>query len=220
VHIFKVVINQAIRDIIQKVMNRSLFDSKGLELEAPSDPEPQALLAKPSPTSSRNASPSPSHEESSSSKLSEEKDEDVKIREFVHPFLSIELLKNPSVSSADIKGAALDEPLSSFETQKRELEKEPWYFGAMNRVEAAELMNTAGDFLVRESSRKKGQFVLTVRNEDRVKHLNLLDEDGMVVNRTMSFESVKELIDYHIKTKDYIVIDGEKYFLGQPAKNP
>jgi hypothetical protein len=114
----------------------------------------------------------------------------------------------------------LDDPFSSFETQKRELENEPWYFGEMNSQEATKSVISVGDFLVRESSRKKGQFVLTVRNADRVKHLNLLDEDGMVVNETRSFESVKEFIDYHIKTKDYIVIGAEKYFLGQPIENP
>jgi hypothetical protein len=111
-----------------------------------------------------------------------------------------------------------EDPPSSVDAQKRDIENEPWYFGGLSSQKAADLMNNAGDFLVRESSRTKGQFVLTVRNADRVKHLNLLDEDGKVVNETRSFESVKEFIDYHIKTKDYIVIGAEKYFLGQAAE--
>jgi hypothetical protein len=119
----------------------------------------------------------------------------------------------PSDTESDPEpGAPLD-----FETQKRQIRNERWYFGAMDSGKAADLMNNAGDFLVRDSSRKKGQFVLTVRNANRVKHLNLLDEDGSIKNKTKSFKSVKEFIDYHTSTKDYIV-SGEKYFLGQPAE--
>lgn len=43
------------------------------------------------------------------------------------------------------------------------LSEEPWFHGAIARDEAESKLQEDGDYLVRESSRKPGQFVLTVK---------------------------------------------------------
>ncbi len=132
-------------------------------------------------------------------------------------------LRHQSAPVPTASARPLDErhPILDFESHRRLIANEPWYFGEMSSQEAAKLMNNTGDFLVRESSRNKGQFVLTVRNAEHVIHLNLLDDDGSIKNETWSFRNVKEFIDYHIRSKDNIANkNNEKYFLGQPVKKP
>ncbi|XP_014669015.1 PREDICTED: SHC-transforming protein 1-like [Priapulus caudatus] len=77
------------------------------------------------------------------------------------------------------------------------LDSEAWFHRNVTRSEAERLIREDGDFLVRESSQSDGQYVLTGMQRGTVKHLLLVDNDGVVRTRDRVFESVVHLIDYH-----------------------
>ena len=60
------------------------------------------------------------------------------------------------------------------------LRKEIWFHNSISRDESENLLNEDGDFLVRESQRNPGQFVLTGMQNGLKKHLLLVDPEGIV----------------------------------------
>lgn len=79
--------------------------------------------------------------------------------------------------------------------------KENWFHGKISREEvristchsissvliltstqAEQLLTHSGDFLVRESAKYAGQFILSGRYNDQFKHLLLVDPEGVVRN--------------------------------------
>lgn len=60
------------------------------------------------------------------------------------------------------------------------LELEVWYHGPMSRAEAELLLEDEGDFLVRESKSKAGQYVLSGVQKGQPRHLLLVDPEGKV----------------------------------------
>lgn len=60
------------------------------------------------------------------------------------------------------------------------LESEVWYHGPMTRAEAELLLEDEGDFLVRESKSKAGQYVLSGVQNGQPRHLLLVDPEGKV----------------------------------------
>ena len=60
------------------------------------------------------------------------------------------------------------------------LHVEPWFHGSIARKESEQLLTQDGDFLVRESSTTKGQFVLSGLQDGQFKHLLLVDPHGVV----------------------------------------
>ncbi|XP_014673396.1 PREDICTED: SHC-transforming protein 2-like [Priapulus caudatus] len=77
------------------------------------------------------------------------------------------------------------------------LEQEHWFHSTLTRREAEQLVKRDGDFLVRESSQSPGQYVLTGMQGSHVKHLLLVDPEGVVRTKDRVFESVGHLIEYH-----------------------
>lgn len=55
-------------------------------------------------------------------------------------------------------------------TSERPLAEQEWYHGAIPRTEAQELLRQQGDFLVRESHGKPGEYVLSVFSDDQRRH--------------------------------------------------
>lgn len=64
--------------------------------------------------------------------------------------------------------------------QSTPLESEVWYHGPMSRAEAELLLEDEGDFLVRESKSKAGQYVLSGVQNGQPRHLLLVDPEGKV----------------------------------------
>ena len=58
---------------------------------------------------------------------------------------------------------------------------EVWYHGPMSRAEAELLLEDEGDFLVRESKSKAGQYVLSGVQNSQPRHLLLVDPQGKVL---------------------------------------
>lgn len=73
------------------------------------------------------------------------------------------------------------EPFSlSAEVQRSQLLTEPWFHASISRQAAEALLKHDGDFLVRESQGKPGQYVLTGLQGQIPKHLLLFDPEGTV----------------------------------------
>ncbi|XP_065188608.1 SHC-transforming protein 1-like isoform X2 [Sycon ciliatum] len=89
-----------------------------------------------------------------------------------------------------------------------------WFHGILSREEAENILEEDGEFLVRESSTQPGQYVLSGMENARVKHLLLVDPEGVVRTRDRVFASVPELIHYHIEHSLPIVSAGSSLTLG------
>lgn len=74
------------------------------------------------------------------------------------------------------------------EVQRSQLLTEQWFHAAISRSAAELLLKKDGDFLVRESQGKSGQYVLTGLQEHTPKHLLLIDPEGTV--RLMSLNDI------------------------------
>ena len=78
--------------------------------------------------------------------------------------------------------------------EKWPLIHQPWFHGKMERIEAEAMLEKNGDFLVRESSKKPGQYVLTAIAMNKPQHLLLVDSTGKVCDflcvRTISMVPV------------------------------
>ncbi|XP_046869890.1 tyrosine-protein kinase Lck [Hypomesus transpacificus] len=93
------------------------------------------------------------------------------------------------------------------------METEPWFFKNLTRNDAMRLLlapgNTQGSFLIRESETAKGSYSLSVRDLDHnqgetVKHYRIrnLDEGGFYITAKISFSSLKELVQHHMREAD------------------
>lgn len=68
----------------------------------------------------------------------------------------------------------------SAEVQRSQLLTELWFHASIGRQAAEALLKQDGDFLVRESQGKPGQYVLTGLQAETPKHLLLIDPEGTV----------------------------------------
>lgn len=68
---------------------------------------------------------------------------------------------------------ALPDPLAPLPQQK-------YFHGTLSRVEAEALLMSDGEYLIRESSKKPGQYVLTGMALGKAQHLLLMDKEGRV----------------------------------------
>lgn len=86
----------------------------------------------------------------------------------------------------------------------------------LQREDADAMLQMDGDFLVRESTQSRGQFVLSALQQGQFKHLLLVDPSGRVRTKDMTFDSVSHLINYHIRARIPIISRGSRVLLGDP----
>lgn len=79
--------------------------------------------------------------------------------------------------------------------------QEEWFHGPLTREQTEDLLKKDGDFLVRESTKSPGQFVLSGMHSGRIRHLLLVDPEGVVRTRDKTFTSVSDLINYHMENQ-------------------
>lgn len=96
---------------------------------------------------------------------------------------------------------------------------ERWFHGHLSGKEAEKLMldkGKNGSFLVRESQSKPGDYVLSVRTEDRVTHVMIRYQDQKYdVGGGERFDSLSELIE-HYKKNPMVETTGTVVHLKQP----
>ncbi|PIK61387.1 putative SHC-transforming protein 1 isoform X3 [Apostichopus japonicus] len=133
--------------------------------------------------------------------------------------------KSPPVPGQNGSGHRTDmfdmEPFnpSNQKRHPRQLSEEEWYHGPMSRREGEALLEEDGDFLVRESTSSKGQYVLSGMQNGQPKHLLLVDPRGKVRTKDKEFESVSHLIQYHRSQDLPIISAGSAVFLKHPVLN-
>lgn len=89
-----------------------------------------------------------------------------------------------------------------------ELRDQVWYHGVLARAKVNEWLTEKGDFLVRESANNATKIVLSVFvNPDKkikISHFQITEELGQYSFEGEAFDSIRELLDYHIATKEVI----------------
>lgn len=95
---------------------------------------------------------------------------------------------------------------------------EEWYHAKISRKEAEKMLELDGDFLVRESSNSPRQFVLSGRQGGHIRHLLLVDPEGIVRTKDFIFDSVSHLINYHRQNSLPIITQGSELRLVRPVK--
>ena len=68
------------------------------------------------------------------------------------------------------------------------LNQQPYFHGFLSRPEAEGLLVADGEYLIRESSKKPGQYVLTGMASGKIQHLLLMDKQGKVRSQAMAWE--------------------------------
>ncbi|XP_072107719.1 tyrosine-protein kinase FRK [Mobula birostris] len=97
---------------------------------------------------------------------------------------------------------------SNYVAPDRSIEAEPWFFGGIKRADAEKQLmmagNSPGSFLVRESESKLGDYSLSVRDGDVVKHYKIrkLDEGGFFIARRATFQTLAELVNNYMMNQD------------------
>lgn len=105
----------------------------------------------------------------------------------------------------------------SAEVQRSQLLTEQWFHASISRQASEALLKQDGDFLVRESQGKPGQYVLTGLQTTTPKHLLLIDPEGTVRTKDRIFDSVSHLINYHWTNKLPIISEQSALVLRNPV---
>nr|XP_025147938.1 LOW QUALITY PROTEIN: tyrosine-protein kinase Fer [Bubalus bubalis] len=87
---------------------------------------------------------------------------------------------------------------------EKPLAEQDWYHGAIPRIEAQDLLKQQGDFLVRESHGKPGEYVLSVFSDGQRRHFIIQYVDNMYRFEGTGFSNIPQLIDHHYTTKQVI----------------
>ncbi|KAJ8033873.1 Tyrosine-protein kinase Src42A [Holothuria leucospilota] len=93
------------------------------------------------------------------------------------------------------------------------LESEPWFFGNIKRVDAEKKLhlpqNEHGSYLIRVSESRHGDFSLSVRDGDTIKHYRIrqLDEGGFFIARRCAFTTLQELVRHYEREADGLCVN-------------
>ncbi|EDR48627.1 uncharacterized protein MONBRDRAFT_44220 [Monosiga brevicollis MX1] len=96
---------------------------------------------------------------------------------------------------------------SNFVAAVQSIESEDWYHGRIKRAEAEKVLmltGVEGSFLIRESESKPGQYALSIRTGDIVKHYSIrtLDEGGYYITSRVTFRTLQELVSHYRESAD------------------
>ncbi|KAG2466469.1 FER kinase, partial [Polypterus senegalus] len=89
-------------------------------------------------------------------------------------------------------------------TSEKPLGEQDWYHGAIPRIEAQELLKQQGDFLVRESHGKPGEYVLSVFSDGQRRHFIIQYAENQYRFEGTGFATIPQLIEHHYTTKQVI----------------
>ncbi|NP_001274717.1 tyrosine-protein kinase STK [Hydra vulgaris] len=100
---------------------------------------------------------------------------------------------------------------STYVAPEKSYEAEEWYFGDVKRAEAEKRLMVrglpSGTFLIRKAETAVGNFSLSVRDGDSVKHYRVrkLDTGGYFITTRAPFNSLYELVQHYTKDADGLV---------------
>ncbi|KAM9253667.1 tyrosine-protein kinase Fer isoform 2-T6 [Dugong dugon] len=102
---------------------------------------------------------------------------------------------------------------------EKPLAEQDWYHGAIPRIEAQDLLKQQGDFLVRESHGKPGEYVLSVYSDGQRRHFIIQFADNLYRFEGTGFTNIPQLIDHHYTTKQVITKKSGVVLLNPVAKD-
>ncbi|KAI6660076.1 SHC-transforming protein 1-like [Oopsacas minuta] len=80
----------------------------------------------------------------------------------------------------------------------------PFFHPILSRKDCELLLKQNGDFLIRESQSKKGQYVISGLHLGRYQHLLFLTQDSKIQTKEREFPSVSHLVAHYMKTKELL----------------
>uniref|UniRef100_A0AAQ5Y777 Tyrosine-protein kinase n=1 Tax=Amphiprion ocellaris TaxID=80972 RepID=A0AAQ5Y777_AMPOC len=110
------------------------------------------------------------------------------------------MIRSPKV----MLGSSTSQFFDVIPTSERPLAEQEWYHGAIPRTEAQELLRQQGDFLVRESHGKPGEYVLSVFSDEQRRHFIIQYADSQYRFEGTGFSTIPQLIEHHFSTKQVI----------------
>ncbi|XP_036264840.1 tyrosine-protein kinase Fer isoform X6 [Pipistrellus kuhlii] len=152
------------------------------------------------------------YEEDARSVTSMERKERVsKLESFRHSIAGIIRSPKPVLGSS-----TFSERMSIVE---KPLMEQEWYHGAIPRIEAQDLLKQQGDFLVRESHGKPGEYVLSVFSDGQRRHFIIQYIDSLYRFEGTGFSNIPQLIEHHFTTKKVITKKSGVVLLNPIAKD-
>ena len=100
-----------------------------------------------------------------------------------------------------------------------------WFFGKIKRIDAEKQLmqsfNQQGSFLVGDSETMAGDYTLSVRDTDRVRHYRIqrIDTGGFFVTRRVTFETIQELVEYYKQQGDGLCLKHACLLAEKPQMN-
>lgn len=96
---------------------------------------------------------------------------------------------------------------SNYVAQIKTIEAEDWFHGRMTRGQAEKILmqcGSEGSFLLRESESKPGDYSLSVRSADAVKHYRIrtLEDGALYIARRITFKDLHELVEHYRQSAD------------------
>ncbi|XP_029437607.1 tyrosine-protein kinase Fer-like [Rhinatrema bivittatum] len=106
----------------------------------------------------------------------------------------------------DVKPIQLPPPLPLVPAIDRPLTQQDWYYGAIPRQETRCLLTSNGDFLVRESHGKPGEYVVSVLAEGQCKHfiIQCINNEYLFELDGKRFPTIPLLINFHLKNRQVL----------------
>uniref|UniRef100_A0A914D547 SH2 domain-containing protein n=1 Tax=Acrobeloides nanus TaxID=290746 RepID=A0A914D547_9BILA len=110
---------------------------------------------------------------------------------------------------------------SRFEQIAEYLEDMSWFHGIVRREMAESLIIKEGEFLVRQSATFPGQIILTLMDsEDFPQHICLVDLDARIKTSENEFNSIVQLIKYHLTNNIPLVYGDVVLYIRKPVCRP
>eukprot|EP00048_Salpingoeca_helianthica_P011850 m.171858 g.171858 ORF g.171858 m.171858 type:complete len:528 (+) comp15292_c1_seq2:127-1710(+) len=100
---------------------------------------------------------------------------------------------------------------SNYVAKVQSIHAEDWFHGRIKRQDAEKILLLGGhhgSFLIRESESKPGDFSLSVKEGDGVKHYHIrrMDDGGYYIARRISFKSLNELVAHYKTASDGLCV--------------
>lgn len=104
---------------------------------------------------------------------------------------------------------------SNYVAPAASLKSEEWFFGPIKRVDAEKMLlmhGESGSFLIRESESKPGDYSLSLRDGEIVKHYRIrsMDSGGFYIAHRAKFATLSELVEHYQENSDGLVIKLDK----------
>ncbi|XP_047139684.1 SHC-transforming protein 1 isoform X1 [Hydra vulgaris] len=145
--------------------------------------------------------------------LFDKNDQEVSNVESVSVNGNFRAFKHNNMNSGKVEGGFTETCLISDNTVSKNLNQERWFHGLISRDSAKNLIKKNGQFLVRESATKQGQYILTGMRDGKLMNILLVDPEGKVRTRDHTFNTVSELIKFHFEHNIPISAGSQTLFL-------